>query len=255
MTSLRKHLSLSRQEATLVLALVLLLSTLMFSVGVFVGYGAGQSVVVKGGHPAENAELAVHEETSKGRAPASVTDADAGERLKKNFADSKQRALMDFTDDQAAMVSEPPSIADSEAHFNSNKGWDRRPSSAEVSATEKLEKAVESEDARRKAGPPTGVKTLFERSPSSIQGFEPTIGSYTVQVASFATADEAAAKVVDLRKAGMLDAYSQAVQFKNGETWHRVAVGSYPNPMWARKMGDRLVKRSLSRDFVVREVK
>jgi cell division protein FtsN len=255
MTSLRKHLSLTRQEATLVLAMVLLLSTLMFSVGVFVGYGAGQSVASKSGHPASTEEHAAHETKDAHRAPASVADDEPGSRLKKSFQDSKQRALMEIVQDEGETPSEPVSIADSDAHFQTNKDWDRRPASVEPTSAQRIEKVAESEEARRKAGPPEGVKGLFERSPSALKDFEPTVGSYTIQVASFSTSDEASAKVVNLRKAGVLDAYAQAVKFKNGETWHRVAIGSYPNPMWARKMGDRIVKRKLSGDFVVREVK
>ena len=79
-------------------------------------------------------------------------------------------------------------------------------------------------------------------------------GSYTVQLASFATLDESDAMVKDLRKAGFLDAYNQEIAFKNGEKWHRVALGSYPNPVYARKMGERLRRRGLARDFIVRKI-
>lgn len=241
----------------MVFVLVILLAGLMFSVGLWVGMG------FSGTH----GPVAVHgESTPEGheRAPASAEGekhvetpkvVEAGEGLKKSFQESKQKALSEAVVGMQANET-PKSILDVAAHKQTHKEWDRKPASSEADEAEQaaLNDLKEREDKRKREGPPAKVKALFERSPDSVKDFDPVPGNYTLQIASFATAEESAAMVKQLRKAGFLDAYTQAISFKNGETWHRVAVGSYPNPVYARQMGDRIRRRGLSKDFIVRKV-
>lgn len=263
MDSFRKNLHLTRQEAGMVFILVVLLSGLMFSVGLWVGFSFS----------GDHAEIASHETSSHdgqgeaagpGRAPASTGGehkkvakkaVPAGDELRKAFHESKQTALAEVVVESATLTS-PKSILDAKAHQGVHTEWDRKPSSIEADPVEveAHDKLLEQEEARKKAGISPKVSNLFERSPDSIKDFDPTPGSYTLQLASFATLDESGAMVKDLRKAGFLDAYTQEIKFKNGEMWHRVAMGSYPNPVFARKMGERLRRRSLAKDFIVRKV-
>jgi cell division septation protein DedD len=255
MDSFRKNLHLTRQEAGMVFILVVLLSGLMFSVGLWVGFS------FSGNHP-ELASTDSH--ADHGRSPASAEKPKkavlkapvAGDELRKSFHESKQKALTEVVVESSS-ADTPKSILDTKAHQGVHSEWNRRPASAnEVSEDEAkaMDKIQAAERARKKEGPPVKVSNLFERSPSAVKDFDPTPGSYTLQLASFATLDESAAMVRDLRKAGFLDAYTQEISFKNGEKWHRVAMGSYPNPVYARKMGERLRRRSLAKDFIVRKV-
>jgi len=255
MESFRKNLHLTRQEAGMVFILVVLLSGLMFSVGLWVGIGFSGGSAVVAHNPTHGDE--------HGRTPAAVEGAEhappkaevAGEELRKAFHDSKQKALTEVMVETADTAT-PKSILDNKAHQGVHSDWSRKPASAQVSDQEgkALDKLRAEEEARKKVGPAPKVTGLFERSPDAVKDFDPAPGTYTLQLASFATLDESVAMVRTLRKAGFLDAYTHEIKFKNGETWHRVAMGSYPNPVYARKMGERLRKRSLARDFIVRKV-
>jgi len=248
MRPFKKNLHLNRQEAGMILILVLLLSGLMFSVGLWVGIGEQVVVSSDHGEPGREpaSEIAEEDVKSKGL---------PGQTLRSAYQESKKDALgkaMVSLEDMKA----PRSILDASAHQESNKQWSRKPASDPVKEAEakELAKLAEKESARLKRGPASSVKELFERSPDSVKDFEPAYGSFTVQVASFATQDEAFAMVRQLRKSGFLESYSKEIEFKSGEKWHRVAVGSYPNPIFARKVGDRVKKRGLTRDFIVRKV-
>ncbi len=256
MESFRKNLHLTRQEALMVFVLVVLLSGLMFSVGLWLG------ISMSSAHP-EIAQLPTSSNHA-GRKPSSVETSTekkvevaprAGENLRKAFQESKQKALAEVMVEQSTS-DVPKSILDSRAHQEEHSEWNRKPASVEPQVREEdsLGRLRDQEEARRKAGPPGKVSSLFERSPDAIKDFDPKPGTYTVQLASFATYDESVALVKDLRKAGFLDAYTQEISFKNGEKWHRVALGSYPNPVYARKMGERLRRRGLAKDFIVRKV-
>ncbi len=239
----------------MVFILVVLLSGLMFSVGLWVGFS------FSGNHPEVVSNLS-HGENARSPASAdkpkivAVKAPIAGEELRKSFHESKQKALAEVVVGSSD-ADTPKSILDTKAHQGVYNEWSRRPASAdgvskdEAKAMDKLEAT---DRARKEEGPPVKVSNLFERSPSAVNDFDPTPGSYTLQLASFATHDESASMVRDLRKAGFLDAYTQEISFKNGEKWHRVAMGSYPNPVYARKMGERLRRRSLAKDFIVRKV-
>lgn len=196
-----------------------------------------------------------------GRAPASAEEIvpeekkQPGESLRQAFRDSKKEALGKAIVSLGDMRT-PRSILDASAHTEANRQWDRKPASSpeDLKEAEELDKIREKEAAKLKRGPASKVKNLFERSPDAVADFSPAFGSFTVQVASFATKDEAHAMVRQLRKSGFLDSYSKKISFKSGEDWHRVAVGSYPNPIFARKVGNRVKKRGLTRDFIVRKV-
>jgi septal ring-binding cell division protein DamX len=154
----------------------------------------------------------------------------------------------------------PKSLVDAKAHFAAHSEWSRNPSSEknqekfsnDIASETNQEIAKYTDEPTKEV--PQGVKGLFERKPTSQDVFSPAPGSYTVQIASYATPDESNAKIIDLRRSNFNEAYVQPVKLKNGEVWYRVSVGSFPSPSWAKKTGEKLVRQKLASDFVIRQV-
>lgn len=255
------RIHLDRAEILLVFALFILTSGMMFTLGVLVGHGVaartGENAALS--HSTEKAIAGLHgEEEESGhhdRKPASVTEKKLpGESLRKAFRDSKQEALVEMTLSENT-TDKPKSVLDSEAHLATHSEWDRKPASEITRDPDAMEaeEARVAEQKREDSGVPGAVKHLFERKISSVDKFVPRSGSYTVQVASFSTIDEAESKVSALRKAGFNEAYSQPVKVK-GETWYRVSVGSYVNDAWAHKTGKTLQRRNLAAQYTIRQI-
>jgi cell division septation protein DedD len=257
MESIKKRLQLDTTEILMLLGIVFLISSLMFTLGVMVGLGVTPPTAVgsnhQGGHAtvvSEVTDKSVEEGEHPSRAPSSVgkvKEAPVSE-LKTAFRESKQRALVDIMlrDNQK---SAPKSIEDVQAHFEANRDVSRKPAASSDTAVEPRPTRGVS-----KAPGAGSVKTLFERKPSSKEKFNPTPGNFTVQIASYASIDESEAKVLELRMAGYTDAYVHMVKTKKGETWYRVAVGSCLKEQWAKNQGERILKRKLATDFFVRQV-
>lgn len=234
----------------MILLLCVLLSGLMFSLGIWLGFREAPLTA------AQKQKVKMLDDGA--RAPAetqvSETKAKPGEKLRKEFQQSKQNALahaMVVLDE----LDEPRSTVDVSAHQKANQQWDRKPAAVEeVEVSDRVLELRAAEKAREDAGPPPRVEGLFERSIDSVSDFKPTIGSFTVHLESYATIEEAHHKVRQLRKAGFLNAYTQETKTKAGDTWYRVAVGSYPNPIFAKEEGKRVKRRALARDFIVRKV-
>jgi cell division septation protein DedD len=263
MDPIQKKLQLDRQELTIVGALVLMLAGLTFTVGVIVGYGLKPSgVPTASGHEADShgsrAPASVEKEKRVSKsdhaksAPAEGVPAGAG--LKKAYSEAKQKSLLDATLREPTSAEVPKSIADTNAHLQATKRDNRSPAS-ETEPESGNKTAADVKTPEVAPGPKGDVaKALFERSANSKDAFNPVSGSYTVQIASFASGDESRARVDRLRSQGFTDAYAQTVKLPNGETWYRVSVGSFPSPQWAKKTGEKLIKRKLASDFVIRQV-
>ncbi|MBS1984417.1 MAG: SPOR domain-containing protein [Bdellovibrionales bacterium] len=268
MLNLKPRIQLDRVEIMVVFSIFILVGGMTFILGVLVGHGLGardsgaaahlsasteKTMGEHGEHAVEHVAEAHHEEKSA-RKPASVEGA-PGSELRKAFRDSKQRALVEMAlrDDVAAR---PRSVLDAEAHLAAHPEWSRKPSSlpAPDTRSEEAEAARKRDEDREKAGVPSTVKHLFERKPSAIDAFSPKSGQFTIQIASYSTADESQSKVAELRRSGFNEAYMEPTKKKGGETWYRVNVGSFPNQDWANRTGQRLVRRGLSHDFVIRQV-
>lgn len=267
----KPRIQLDKMEIGLVFSLFILVAGMMFTLGVLVGHGVG--VRDSGSHLAASTQEAMsglhggghadtsHDQHDSPRKPASVegakTAAAPGADLRKAFRDSKQQALVEMALRENSPA-KAKSAMDAEAHLNAHPEWNRKPASTDEDATDEkakeLEMARKAEEAREKGGVPRAVKSLFERKPANADAFTPRSGSYTIQISSYATADEGAVKVSELRRSGFNDAYAETIRLKNGESWHRVGVGSFPNADWARKNGDKIVKRGLAHDYVVRQV-
>jgi cell division septation protein DedD len=268
----RRRLYLDRFESFLLLAVFVLASGMMFTLGVLVGHGIGtkekSAELAEGTHAAlgegsahgEHGAPAAHGEAEHGRAPASAKEKEetakeeSGARLRKAFRESKQEFLVELSLRETS-ANKPTSVRDAEAHLAAHDQWNRRPASDELDpVAEEVKKQKKEEDTRTKAGVPTSVKHLFERHPGSTDAFSPTAGSYTVQIGSYATHDEASAQVGRLQEKGFNDAYTAAAKTAGGDTWYRVGVGSFSSAVWARRTGEKIVRRKLARSFVVRKV-
>lgn len=267
----RKRLHLDKTETIFIFGLVFLISSLMFTFGILVGF----SLKPKDVEVAKNKVDDVHAglKATMHRSPASEESHESssgeshkegggespkiakripGKVLRQDYYESKQRALVDMALRETP-TGEPRSILDTKAHFAANTQW-KRDLASEANPAEKDPGSNEAEETEEPKDVALGVRELFERSPTSSEVFVPTPGSFTVQIASYATKDESRAKVFELRKAGFNDAYVEEVKLKNGETWWRVAVGSFPGANWAKKAGDTLKRRKLAGDFVIRQV-
>ncbi len=245
--------SLGTQDTIWVFALVFLLSGLMFSVGLWVGYGVRPHVEISD----EVASADDAEDAAGNRSPAgaAVEDERGGGKLRRRFLEDKREAL---AREMTARTegTRPKSIEDANAHLAVHSEWNRAPAEARDvdEDSSRLKNAADTEKKRLKQGPPQNVKGLFERAPASIDTFDPQPGKFTVQVASFATEDEARGKVTALRVGGFDEAYFKSVKIRGGETWYRVFVGSYPSPVWAKKMGEKLKRQRMTTDYAIREV-
>jgi len=177
--------------------------------------------------------------------------------LKAAYAEAKQEALRELVM-QEGQSTDPKSVADAAAHFGANPGWagEASPKPPEVKAEDaRIARAEAAEANRLEKGPEKSVRSLFERKPAARDVFTPISNQFTVRVQSFATAEEATAKVGALRKLGFNDAYMRPIKSGDGAPWFQVSVGSFVQEVWAMREGERLLQTKASRDFKVEKVK
>ncbi len=252
----KKRIHLDRVEILIVMVVLVLSHGLLYVLGVLSGFGLHPQNTA-GPHLTESAHE-VTSEKSAGRAPAAEGEADAksagvpGAGLRRAYRESKQQAFVEMAL-RKDTSQKPRSVSAAEAHMESHPDWARKPSSVigEVMASapvpsQKTQKAPSSDE--------SSVRKLFERKPSSVDHFVPRPGYYTVQVASYATEEEAQAKISELRGSGFNEAFVQSYSKNKGNQWHRVAIGSFKEAEWAKKTGDKLVHRKLAHDFIVKQV-
>lgn len=257
-------LHLEPMEIAVFGAFAFLLSGLCFTLGVMVGHGLSPQGAKDSQHAAESAHTpgtghaaadADADEEHGHRAPASEPKTKApGEELKAAFQSAKQQALTDWAL-KGAGREEPQSVLDVGAHMETHEEWDRKPAAINQNTTGKVEELRKQELKRTAEGPPPTVGTLFERDKNAGDDFSPVASSFTVQIASYATSDEARARVAGLRASGINDAYFSSQKLSNGEKWYRVGVGSFPSADWARKTGEQLLRRKLAKEYVVRQAR
>jgi len=262
----RRRLQLDRQELILLFCVFALISGLMFTLGLMIGYGvhsqsisnvAQQDPSDAVGRAPASAAVAVEvaaKSTKNASAQKNAVEENVGKNSLKTLTDAlnqdKQKALNEKALSQTA--TEMKSVQDTKAHFaaspEAEKKVERTPASNDDDAP------VETKEKKKAHLATERVQGLFERKPAALGKFEPIRGTYTVQVASYATEDEAKARVNALASAGFHEGYVQAIKLQNGEVWYRVAVGSFDSATWAKKSGERLVQAKLASDFVIRKI-
>jgi len=242
---------LSRKDIGLLVVIGVLFAALTFHVGLYWGmkWGLSKASVAQkdtsgSPHKAYKAEV---------KAPAQEgweAEGSVPEELKNSYVKSKQNLLVETQLRAEDKQDFGRSIADAKAYKQKQKlDWGNAPtpikamrsiaSEKEVAKTPKVEGALSS---------------LFERSPASVKSFSPTFGDFTLQVASYATEGEAAARVRQMVASGVSEAYYRKSSKKGQETWYQVLVGSYKEKKWAQKSGARLIRRSVASDYFVKKV-
>ncbi len=248
--------SMRRKDLGLLLIVGFLFAALTFNLGVYLGikWGISQLPVAQQPavplHPANpNATIEVKSQTTESENDWH-TKHEIPEDIRESFVKSKQNALIESqlrSKDRAAIGT---SIADTETYFREKKlKWGDVPKEIE-----KLDRSIASESTKTSnVKVQSEVAGLFERSPASVKSFEPIPGQATIQVASYATEEEAIARVKFLIAAGISDAYYSKTKV-SGESWYQVSVGSYKDATWAKKFGERMIRRSIASEFFVRKV-
>ncbi|HVJ65525.1 MAG TPA: SPOR domain-containing protein [Bdellovibrionota bacterium] len=254
--------SMRRKDLGLLLVVGFLFASLTFNLGIYWGikWGLNHSpqassahsapatpahghggVVEAANHPASEAVTPEVDWHTKKQIPAEITEA---------FVKSKQSALIESQLRSKDRTPVGISIADAETYFREKKlPWGEVPKELA-----NLDRQIASESKKASEnGAKKEASGLFERSPASVKSFKPIPGQSTVQVASYATEEEAVARVNLLISSGMSDAYYTKTKVKN-EFWYQVAVGSYKDKSWAQKTGERMVHRSLASEYFVRKV-
>lgn len=240
----------------LLLGLFVLICGMVFTLGVLVGFGIGEkkalhSTQVSLSDHGKEILGDSHAERSPASQEAPVTDYQPGDTIRKAFRAGKQSALNEMEDSDDAR---PVSVIDTDAHFSTTEQG-RGPASKDTKVVEPDRKVGKTDTLSfEKAADKNSVNSLFERSPASKDVYTPVVGLYTVQIASYSTEDEAQSKVRALRESGYTEAFVIPIKTGAGEQWFRVAVGSYKSKDWAKKAGDRIVKRRLASDFIIRQV-
>lgn len=256
MKKLRKFFHLERSDLGILFGLVFLLTGASFTFGVLVGFGLGPK------HDEKSQHADAHGDGKDSRAPASEhsvapvkEDVLASKKeLRAEFTKSKEDALKDLVLKEDSAIREPKSIDDTKASFIGEEVNEAEANATIAAAAPKTETKITKTDEKPKPEVEPAVSSLFERKPGSVKTFEPLVGTFTIQIGSFPTKDLAQKKVRDVQESGFLDSYYSPIQSKSGETWYRVAVGSFPNAEWANKTGQKILRRKLTTDFIVRKV-
>lgn len=257
--------AMRRKDLGLLIVVGMLFAVMTFNLGLYWGvrWSARHSAATAGtAHPpVHHATPAPHTiEVKTEVAPAgAATDSDwqakkeIPQSVRDAFVKSKQMALIEQQLRAQDRRVTATSIADTEAYFQEKKlKWGEAP--AEVQALSARTPASEASQAAAKAKPTTPIaKNLFERSPASVKSFSPVPGQHTIQVASYATEDEAVARVKLLISQGASDAYYRATKVRE-ETWYQVSVGSFADPKWAKRQADQFVRRQIASEYFVRKI-
>lgn len=262
MSPKKNWIHLDRAELLTVFIVLALSHGLLYVLGVLTGYGLNSDQIAHVASEGHGEKTLAHNDEAQGdeskhapsRSPASKGSEkkeEPGSALRKAYKESKQQAMNELVLRKGVPDSKPKSVSDIEAHLGSHSEWDRKPASIDVVAATPEKEApsktvVESSNLK-------SVSSLFERKPTSVDNFSPRPGTFSVQVASFSTDDEAQAKVAELRKAGYDDAFVKSITNESGTAWYRVGVGSYPTKQWAQKTGEKIIRRKLAHDYIVRQ--
>lgn len=255
--------SMRRKDLGLLILVGFLFAALTFNLGLYWGvkWGLGNgslAVTPQQGHHGAPAHAPEHGEVIEAKAAAPTqteedwhTKKEIPEVIREAFVKSKQSALIEMQLRAKDRVPVGTSIADVDTFFREKQlKWGEAPKSEE-----KVERSVASVApakvvavVKKEAAP-----GLFERAPASVKEFKPIPGQKTIQIASYATEEEAIARVKLLIEGGMSDAYYTKTKV-HAETWYQVSVGSFADAAWAKKIGDRMVRRSIASEFFVRSI-
>lgn len=250
--------SMRRIDLLLLVLVGILFSALTFNLGLYVGIkwglvnaGLGVAPHMAPAHPIvpdPHAPVQVKAPAAEGKDWNNLEA--VPQNIRQAFVKSKQSTLVEMQLRAKDSPSIGTSLVDNEAYFREQKlKWGQV-----AEADHKTERGIASENSAPAAGSSkNSAPGLFERSPAAVKEFKPTPGKSTVQIASYATEDEAIARVRLLIANNVSDAYYTKAR-DGSETWYRVSVGNYVDAEWAEKVGKRLIRRDLASEYFVRKV-
>lgn len=249
-----------RKDLGLLIVVGFLFAALTFNLGLYWGVKWGiQKAAVAVGPRAPGPAPAPHTIEASNHTPAAPAESEKDwqtekqipESIREGFVKSKQNALIESQLRSKDRVSVGTSIADAEEYFSQKKlKWGEIPADIQKMARNVASEEAPAPVAEAKKPPTSG---LFERSPASVHEFKPVPGQLTVQIASYATEEEAIARVKVLIGSGASDAY-YTKKIVNGEMWYQVLVGSFKDEKWAKHQGDQLVRRSIASEYFIRKI-
>lgn len=252
----------SRTDTIVKVMLVLFISLLSFSVGTFVGKQVSDSdhrrMALEGGSEREVA-------SDEGRVSEKDVESLADEFVK---SDEEEKGKQEGEKSEAKNEDGYKTFGKGEDHASAEKElkkeekWESK-EKPEHGSTEKHEMskvAKMQEDGTHKAAEkvaeneaPTDGKSEARKPAATLPGVAgSTIGKFTVQVASYATEDEAKGHASQLKNKGWNAFYIPAAI--NGKTWYRVSVGLFNNANAAKAFRTDFVKESNTKTAIVQKI-
>lgn len=229
----------SKADTAVKLVLIFFISLLSFTVGTLVG---GQFEKTKTHQMAlENDgqnNMAAHDEASDvDAAPITNEDIESLEEFVR--ADSKQ------ADRQVASVDNNAAPA-----VESTQGKDGYTHASQLKA--KADESAAAERVAQDKAPAPDPKKVREPEKTLPMVASTTIGKFTVQVASYATEQEATDHATKLKEKGYNAFYIPATV--NGKTWYRVSVGRFEDQKSATAYRKELLDSQVATSAIVQKV-
>jgi len=280
------------REVAVILSLFIMVSLLMFTVGIVVGKGLAQAkfdgnvqVAESESHERSPSSTETHSEAP--HKPALGTSVSANPPIsnppiahapaptsQEHVANTEAPSLKLDAEEESFKPSEPlelkPKKSSSLKVHNDIEAYLDNPETLKLLKNPKLKDLFETEKqaAPRKviAKKTKGSDEIIEgdftnlqdsRTVASIKEKIPTsfaAGPYSVQVAAYSEEAQAKERVETLKKLGFPHAYLSAINLgENKETWFRVWLGYYPSFESAKQGGEALQARGEVKNFLVRK--
>src|SRR4051812_22337093 len=255
----------SKADTLVKVMLVFFISLLSFSVGTFVGKQVSDS---------DHRRLALESEFQN-REVASAEGEEGGSKVSEkdveNLAEefvNKEKGEEVATEGEGQKVAEAKEGTSSEGyksygHGKEEKAEKREKAPAKKEAPKAHEEPAEKMAAHGKAHDEVAEKVANNKAPSDgeVEARKPSsvlpgvassaIGKFTVQVASFATEDEAKGQASQLKNKGWAAFYVPASI--GGKTWYRVSVGVFNNNNSAQAFRKDFLKESGVKTAIVQK--
>ncbi len=256
-----KDMGSSRTDTIVKVMLVFFISLLSFSVGTFVGKQVSDS---------DHRRIALESEMKDSREVASQDNEQGGSKVTEKDVDNLAEEFVNkekqdaATDTQAAAPTAPAAAdettdapkaetkegADGYKSYTHNAKEDKSAEKGKDMAENKADAAAE-KVANNEA---LSDGQAESRKPSStLPGVATSsVGKFTVQVASYATEDEAKGQATNLKNKGWNAFYIPASV--GGRTWYRVSVGLFNNQKSAQAFMRDFVKESGNKTPIVSKI-
>jgi septal ring-binding cell division protein DamX len=246
----------SKMDALVKVVLVFFISLLSFSVGTFVGKqvsdsdhrraslegGENASTEVAAATPEEKTEAASEEEVSNKEVEDLASEFVQDDNTRTVASEKETDGYSDYHGKKEPVAAAAPA-ATPPAVIPAQKNAPAKP--AVMEAAEKVSKG-EAPTSGKMLPPPRKPSSTLPAVASS------TVGKYTVQVASFATENDAKQRASALKAKGW-NAFYVPAEIK-GKTWYRVSIGMFEESQNAQAFMQKYLKESGSKDALVTKI-